>query len=149
MADLKNIQWVNAMGNDRNRHYLGTFSDADADLRHEFAVGQNYNTVSLTAGVAVSLILNWDAYPSTNVDYDLYLYSGNPDAGGVVVAKSESRQGTTYPLPYEALTYTATTTGTHYIVVRKLRSSTPKVRRPNSSAIGTSSAAISRRPSIA
>jgi hypothetical protein len=127
-ADLSNIQWVNAMGNDRNRHYLGVFNDANADLRHEFVAGQNYNTVNLTAGAALSLILNWEAYPSTNVDYNLYLYSGNPDAGGAVVAKSESRQGAGYPYPYEALTYAPATTGTYYIVVRKLKSTTPNLR---------------------
>src|SRR3989344_3187401 len=34
-ANTSNIQWVNAMGNDRNRHYMATLTDANADLRHE------------------------------------------------------------------------------------------------------------------
>ena len=127
-AELNNIQWVNAAGNDRGRHYMANFTDANGDLRHEFAAGQNYNTVSLTAGTSVTLIMNWDAYPTTSVDYNLYLYNGNPDAGGTVVAKSESRQGATYPYPYESITYTPSTSGTYYIVVKKYRSSTPNLR---------------------
>jgi len=128
-ADAKNIQWVNAMGNDRYRHYMATFTDANADLRHEFAANQNYNTISLTAGVSVSLVLNWDAYPTTSIDYNLYLYNGNPDAGGVVVAQSTTRQrGTTASVPYEVITYTPSTSGTYYIVVKKYSSSTANTR---------------------
>jgi hypothetical protein len=127
-ADLNNILWVNAMGNDRNGHYLGAFSDANADLRHEFASGQNYNTVNLTAGARVRLVLNWDAYTTTNVDYNLYLYNGNPDAGGVQVGQSETVQGARYVPPYEFIDYTPATTGTYYIVVRKTKSSTANLR---------------------
>ena len=126
-AATNNIQWVNAMGNDRNQHYMATFTDANADLRHEFATGQNYNTISLASGSSVTLILNWDAYATTSVDYNLYLYSGNPDAGGVQVAKSETKQSLGYA-PYESISYTAPSAGTYYIVVKKLRSSTPNVR---------------------
>lgn len=126
-ADTKGAQWVNAMGNSRLKHYLGMFADSNADLRHEFATGQNYNTISLTSGSAVSLILNWNAYSTTTIDYDLYLYNGNPDSGGVVVASSLNRQsgkgGAYYPYPYETIDYTPTTTGTFYIVVKKVNSS--------------------------
>lgn len=127
-ADTKGAQWINAMGNHRQKHYLGTFTDTNSDLRHEFATGQNYNTISLTAGNAVSLILNWNAYPSTKVDYDLYLYNGNPDSGGVQVASSANRQafgkgGT----PIEAIDYTPSASGTYYIVVKKYNSSQPNL----------------------
>ena len=126
-ADTKGAQWINAMGNSRLKHYLATFTDGNADLRHEFATGQNYNTINLTSGSAVSLILNWNAYPTTTIDYDLYLYNGNPDSGGVLVASSLNRQSgkgrAYYPYPYEAIDYTPTTTGTFYIVVKKVNSS--------------------------
>lgn len=130
-ADTQGVQWVNAMGNSRLKHYLGMFTDSDADLRHEFSAGQNYNTINLTAGSAVSLILNWSAYPTTTVDYDLYLYDGNPDSGGIVVASSLNRQsgkGPSYfPYPYETIDYTPTTSGTYYIVVKKASSSQPNL----------------------
>jgi len=128
-ADTKGAQWINAMGNSRLKHYLGTFTDSNADLRHEFAAGQNYDTINLTSGSAVSLILNWNAYPTTTIDYDLYLYNGNPDSGGVVVASSLNRQsgkaGAYFPYPYETIDYTPTSTGTFYIVVKKVNSSQP------------------------
>jgi len=128
-AEQNNILWVNAAGNDRNRHYMATFSDANGDLRHEFATGQNYNTTSLTAGVKITLVLNWDAYPTTNIDYNLYLYNGNPDAGGTIVAESSTRQrGTASSDPYESITYTPGTSGTYYVVVKKYQSSTANTR---------------------
>ena len=127
-AQQNNIQWVNAAGNDRYGHYMATFADSDGDLRHEFAAGQNYNTINLTAGSPVTLVLNWDAYPTTNVDYNLYLYSGNPDSGGTLVASSANRQGATFPYPYESIAYTPGTSGTYYIVVKKYRTSTPNLR---------------------
>lgn len=118
--------WMNAMGNSRTAHYLGTFTDADANLRHEFAAGQNYNTISLTASKKVSLILNWNAYPTTSTDYNLYLYASNPDTGTPTpVASSETNQINSQP--YEQITYTPTTTGTYYIVVKKKRTNTPNL----------------------
>jgi subtilisin family serine protease len=128
-AEQNNILWVNSAGNSRYKHYMATLSDANGDLRHEFATGQNYNTISLTAGSEVRLILNWDAYPTTSIDYNLYLYNGNPDAGGVIVAQSATRQrGTASSSPYEAITYTPSTSGTYYIVVKKYQSSTTNTR---------------------
>lgn len=128
-ANTSNIQWVNAMGNDRNRHYMATFTDANADLRHEFAANQNYNTIALTAGTSVSLVLNWDAYPTTSIDYNLYLYNGSPDAGGTIVAQSTTRQrGTASSSPYESVAYTPSTSGTYYIVVKKYSSSSTNTR---------------------
>lgn len=126
-ADTRGAQWINAMGNSRLKHYLASFTDSNADLRHEFAAGQDYNTINLTAGSAVSLILNWNAYPTTTIDYDLYLYNGHPDSGGIVVASSLNRQSgkasSYFPYPYETLDYTPTSTGTFYIVVKKANSS--------------------------
>ena len=119
-ADANGVQWVNAAGNSRNQHYMATFSDSDGDLRHEFASGQNYNTISLTAGKSVTLILNWDAYPVTREDYNLFLYDGDPDAGAALVASSTTTQnGTSSSVPYEVITYTPAATQTFYIVVAK------------------------------
>ena len=130
-AETAGILWVNAAGNYRNSHYLGVFSDTDADLRHEFAAGQNYNTIDLTSGHTVTLILNWDDYPTTKTNYDLFLYDGDPDAGGTLVASSTNNQGNgrfNFPYPYEDLVYTAGKTGTHYIVVKNTGKSTANYR---------------------
>lgn len=128
-AEAAGVLWVNAAGNYRNTHYLGTFTDSNGDLQHEFAAGQNYNTVSLTTGSAVSLYLSWEAYPTTTIDYNLELYNGVPGAGGSLVASSTNKQSgkgaAWYPYPDEAIAgYVPAITGTHYIVVRKTTSST-------------------------
>src|SRR3990167_8147360 len=125
-AAANNALWVNAMGNDRFRHYMAVLTDTNNDKRHEFATGQNYNTVILYAGVPVDFVLNWDAYPTTSTDYNLYLFNGNPDAGGVQVAKSNTRQ--IGSIPYEHISYTPSVNGTYYIVVQKYRTNTANVR---------------------
>ena len=132
-AEAAGVQWVNAAGNYRNAHYLGTFTDSNGDLQHEFAAGQNYNTVSLTAGSKVSIYLNWEAYPTTTIDYNLELYNGVPGAGGVLVVSSSNKQSgkgsAWYPYPDEAIRdYVPAVTGNHYIVVRKVTSSTANRR---------------------
>lgn len=127
-ADISGIIWANSAGNARLDHYLGTFSDADSDLRHEFAGGQNYNTFTLSAGNTYTLVLNWDAYPTTSIDYDLFIYDGNPNAGGTMVASSTNAQSGNgpfqFPYPYETITYQAVSAVTHYIVVTKEKTST-------------------------
>lgn len=126
-ANQAGVAWANSAGNYRLKHYLGMFSDTNGDLRHEFAVGQNYNTIYLTAGSSASLVLNWDAYPTTTIDYNLLIYNGDPAAGGTVVASSANQQSGKgpqwYSWPYESLTYTPTISGTYYIVVNKTSAS--------------------------
>jgi hypothetical protein len=127
-ADSSGIIWANAAGNSRKQHYLGTFTDADSNLQHEFASGQNYNTQAATSGKTYTFILNWDAYPSTTVDYNLHLYDGDPASGGNLLISSTNAQSgrgaNRFPTPYEIITYEATATGTLYIVVTKKDSST-------------------------
>lgn len=131
-ADQAGLAWVNAAGNSRLKHYLAAFTDNDGDLRHEFTAGQNHNTLTIAAGAAVTLVLNWEAYPETRIDYDLFLYDGDPAAGGAVVASSTNRQsgrgGQWYPVPYESIRYTATAGGTYYVVVRKASAAESHVR---------------------
>jgi hypothetical protein len=132
VAEAAGIQWVNAAGNYRNGHYLGTFTDSNSDLRHEFAANQNYNTIGVVGGSSFSLYLNWEAYPTTYEDYDLYLYNGNPDSGGAEVAHSTNKQsqgGKRYPIPDEAIeNYVPPLSGTYYIVVSKKTSSVANLR---------------------
>lgn len=125
-AEAAGILWVNAAGNSRRQHYLDVFTDADANLRHEFAPGQNYNIITLNANNEVELVLNWDDYPSTNVDYNLYLYDGDPAAGGALVASSDNVQNGNDP-PLEVLTYVAAATRDYYIEVRKKNGSQPNL----------------------
>lgn len=124
------ILWVNSAGNSRLKHYLATFNDQDGNLRHEFSTGQNYNTMTFSAGTSVTIVLNWDDYSAVDIDYDLYLYDGDPSSGGTIVAQSTNIQGTVgnkFPYPYEALEYTSSDDATYYIVIEKENSSTSNV----------------------
>ena len=127
-ANDSGIVWVNSAGNARLQHYLGAMNDNDIDLRHEFTTGQNFNTLSTISGRTYTFVMNWDAYPKTSVDYDLFIYQGNPDSGGTLVASSTNPQSAKgafqFPTPYEAVTFTAASSETHYIVVTKKDSST-------------------------
>jgi len=130
-AESAGMLWVNAMGNSRNAHYLQTFTDLDGDLKHDFVGSpvQNYNTIALTANSTISLILNWDAYPTTrDIDYNFYLYDHLPSTSSVPVASSENPQKRPYNnAPLEIITYTPSVTATHYIVVEKTSGSTVNV----------------------
>jgi len=126
-AETGGILWVNAMGNSRMAHYLGSFVDDDINLQHEFSAGQNYNTVNLTQGSQVQLVLNWDDYPRSRIDYNLYLYNGIPGSGGSIVAFSDDTQSGFGDFPYEAIDYTPAASGIHYIVVSRKSTSTAKI----------------------
>ncbi len=77
------ILWVNAAGNFARTHYEATFTDANSDGIHD-------QDISLTAvaGEYIDAYLTWDAWPTTNQDYDLYLV----DSDNNVVAASEGIQ---------------------------------------------------------
>ena len=129
-AEQAGILWVNSMGNSRTQHYFDTFADSDGDLRHEFSADQNYNTVTMPAGSSVNLYLNWDDYKDADINYNLYLYDGDPEAGGNIVAQSTNTQGTrpnNFRYPYEIISYTSAVDATYYIVVTKDSSSTADV----------------------
>lgn len=123
-AENNGVLWLNAAGNSRYKHYLGVFSDSDNNLEHEFMPGQNYNVVTLNSGSSITLILNWDDYPSSREDYNLYLYNGIPENGANIVASSQTLQSGRGGLPYEVITYTAPATSDYYVVIKKASSST-------------------------
>ncbi len=122
-AHGQEILWVNAAGNYAGTHYQAMMTDTDSDTRHEFATGDEALSFSATAGKTVEILMNWDAYPVTNHDYNLFLYNVDPDLnpGAAWVESSQDNQGNG-PFrapPAEYLAYTIPTTGTYYLVIRK------------------------------
>jgi subtilisin family serine protease len=100
-ARAAGILWVNAAGNRAQQHWSGTFADADHDGWHEFAPGDEGNTLMLPPGLRTCAALKWDAWPTTDTDYDLYLIR---DSDGLTVASSTTVQTGTQP-PTEELCY--------------------------------------------
>jgi subtilisin family serine protease len=97
------ILWINSAGNSAQRHWSGTFTDADADGNHDFVPGSEGNGFTLTRNEDVCVFLKWDEWPVGASDFDLYLLNGS----GIPVAVSQTRQTGSQP-PTEQVCYTNT-----------------------------------------
>ena len=96
------ILWVNAAGNAAEEHWSGTWSDPDGNNSHNFDGSDEGNSLELYPDEEICAYLKWDAWPTTQQDFDFYLVD---DAEDVAVAGSEGdQQGATLP-PTEALCY--------------------------------------------
>ncbi len=110
-ARANDILWVNAAGNAANRHYQRFFSDVNRNGWHEFSSG-SYESEAIGADPwhEIIIFLTWDVWPTTDQDYDLYLYDSNSN----LVAFSTNRQTGTQP-PTEKIVYQAPAYDTYYI----------------------------------
>lgn len=117
-ARAHGILYVNAAGNQAEKHYEGTFTDADSDGWHEFATpDETIDLGYLPAGTPVTLYLSWDDWPYSNQDYDLYLLVETP-YGLAVAAKSANLQTGTQP-PTEAIVGTLLVSGNFHVAIKK------------------------------
>lgn len=97
--DQDGVFWSVAAGNAARRHWRGPWVDADGDNALDFAPGSNDLGLTLSNGT-ISLFLNWNDYPSSNTDLDLYVI----DKNGAVAASSTAPQTGTQP-PTESVTF--------------------------------------------
>ena len=112
-AEFHNILWVNAAGNAAEQHYQRFFSDTDGDGWHEFSSwGDEDQTFYADPWNEITVFLTWDAWRTTDQDYDLYLY----DADGDLAASSTNVQTGTQE-PTEKITYTPPGYGTYNIMI--------------------------------
>ena len=108
------ILWVNAAGNAARQHYQDFFSDIDGNGWHEFAPGDETNDIQGDEWSDITVVLTWNAWPTTDQDYDLYLYDSDFD----LVVSSTNVQTGTQP-PTEKIVYRPSTAGTYHIMVKK------------------------------
>ncbi|MBC8182392.1 chitobiase/beta-hexosaminidase C-terminal domain-containing protein [candidate division KSB1 bacterium] len=127
------IVWVNGAGNHAKKHYRGTFNP-DANDFHDYGGGSTINSLGsgptdfykIDSGKKISIFLNWNNYPTTTEDYDLYLVQ-RPVSGGnwTVVAQSTWDQSVGPLMPQETINYVTIgpdtiSTGMNYgIIVHK------------------------------
>ena len=117
--------YVQAAGNQALYHWDGSFRDSDADNIHEFtsgAPGAEYNVFSfqLPAGFPVQLYLRWNNWPTTNQDYDLWLYRWNGTMWVAVANSINDQAGSALP-PTESIVYITPQQGTYGILVNKFQ----------------------------
>ena len=112
-ARSKGILWVNAAGNYAKSHYQGFFADADNDGWHEFSTEDETNDVQ-HEGESLDVYLTWDSWPTTDQDYDLYLY----DSDFNLIGSSVTRQTGPQP-PTEEIRLSDLPSGNYFIMVKK------------------------------
>lgn len=107
-----------AAGNAGQSHWSGKFNDQNGNGLHEFFGADERNAVELTRGERIEILLSWDDWPASTQNYDLLLQ----DAQGRTVAASTTAQRGSQP-PTEAIRFAPTSTGTYYIVIRRVSAS--------------------------
>jgi hypothetical protein len=110
-ARAHGVLWVNSAGNERQEHWSGKFTDADANGWHDFGPGGPFakidegNSFFLDKDQQVCAYLKWDDWPASSQDYDLYIYRESPananggpaDKPKLVASSTNLQSGTQSP----------------------------------------------------
>ncbi len=105
-AANRGVLWVNAAGNTALQHWQGGFRDLDDDSWVEFDnLGSESLPLDADEGQVVEIFLNWDAWPQTSFDYDLFLiFDGNRnglfDQGEIFVSSADAQRGLDPPMEH-------------------------------------------------
>ena len=95
------ILWINAAGNEAQKHWQGTFYDVDRDDRHDFTRIDDTLDITIPVGKTLHVTLFWDdEWGASSNDYDLYLY----DSDDTPLIYSDNAQPRHHPM--EGLWYT-------------------------------------------
>ena len=106
------IAFAASAGNSAKVHYMGNYADSDLDKLHEFASGDEILTVydiagnDIGAGDSILAFLSWDAWPTTDQDYDLYLFGYNGSSWDVLAASENPQTGSQPPIEVIGITVT-------------------------------------------
>ena len=77
-AIASGIIWVNAAGNEAERHWSGSFAASPGGQWLQFAPGIDRETLGLQYGAEVCAYLRWDEWPFATSDYDVFLFGNDP-----------------------------------------------------------------------
>jgi len=93
-ANANGILWVNSAGNDQQGHALIGWQDPDINDVLDWAASPQQVEVNelgyLAGGTAVTLWLTWNAWPTTDQDFDLELMKWNGNKWGPVPEASST-----------------------------------------------------------
>ena len=101
-ARAAGIFWAAAAGNQAQMHWSNYFNDTDANGWHNYTSADEGNTIVAQEGQNIDVYLTWDRWPTTDQNYDVYLYRSSDN---VLVASSASTQNGTQA-PSESFRYT-------------------------------------------
>ena len=135
--------WINSMGDLAKNTWFGSFSDDDSDGYMNFdsdSESNELNRMSLAAGEGIYVRLRWEgSWGGADKNLDVYLY----DSEGVQVGYSDDPQsGASTHQPYEDFTYTAPTSGTYAIAVKRQSGRAPSWVQLQAYNYGTDSTTI-------
>jgi hypothetical protein len=120
-AATAGILWVSAAGNLAQRHWSGTFTDANANSWHDFTALDEGNSLRLEAGQKVRVCLQWDDWVAPSHDFDLVLVD---TVSNTVVKDAVSRTASD---PTEFLEFTPSADGEYHVMIQR-RAGTTAVR---------------------
>ena len=100
------VAWINSAGNyGGGNFYRGTFKDLDGDGWHEFGTGSSeLNKFSFKSTSAITIQLDWDDYPASAQDYNLFIYRYNGSKWATYASSKNKQTGTQPPREYLKLT---------------------------------------------
>lgn len=113
-AYANNILWVNAAGNEAERHYEAVFTDPEPNAWHNVSGIDEKIDITANTGDTINVYLTWDAWPRTNQDYDLYLYNSSD-----IEVDSSLNPQTGTQLPTEEIIYSVPANGIYYLKIRQ------------------------------
>ena len=110
------ILWINAAGNEAQKHWQGQFTDNDFDGFHDFGPRDETLEIDVGAGEWLDVILSWDDWDSPSQDYELWLFGANLNT---LLYSSNNNQYDGSALPYERIAGYPTEDVTAHIVIKK------------------------------
>ena len=111
------VAWVNAAGNYAEGTWFGGYSDADRDGWIEFDLIDETIGLQLEAEDRIRIQLRWqDAWGGASSNFDLYLYSFDPNPI-IVKAAVDPQSGGPGHIPWEYLDYVVPRDGEYHLAV--------------------------------
>ncbi len=89
------VVWVNSAGNYAQKHWKGKFNDTDGNGINNFTAENENMDIDLPSAGYISIFLSWDDWPTSDQDYDLYIYNS---AGSEVASSKNLQDGGQRPI---------------------------------------------------
>ncbi len=123
-AFKKGVLWVNAAGNYAQSQIFQLSSDPDGDGFHNFE-GENEIVYlkNVQVGDEVEAWLNWNEWPLTSNDYDLFLVKIGSDGGITEVERANTEQSRHRSPPFERLVHTIRDAGNYGFAIWRAQDS--------------------------